>query len=197
MNLPLSKSAPDQSRLVKRTTIVARMFYHTGICLLCETNPMAATNPQVMQEMHEWQMRNARELCGIVAHVKDRSVCPFASLQTQKRTLLINIQRRRKRSSSFPPHSSRMSHPPRGTGRSPRRLRPHPQRNRLAHRLHLRRLAEEMGPSPTRTASSGILGPTARSASTEDARWYHQSYVRKSGFRKDRSSVRGLLRPAD
>lgn len=64
----------DKRRLVKRTTMVARMFYHTGICLLCESNPLAGSNPAVQQEMHSWQMRNARELCGIVAHFKDRLV---------------------------------------------------------------------------------------------------------------------------
>lgn len=60
------------TRLVKRTTIVARMFYHTGIYILSQTNPVASTNQQVLQEMHQLQMQHARELCGIVAHTKDR-----------------------------------------------------------------------------------------------------------------------------
>ena len=62
----------DQSRLIKRTTIIARMFYHTGVCLLAQTNPIASTSPQVMQEMQNLEMHHAREVCGIVAHVKDR-----------------------------------------------------------------------------------------------------------------------------
>lgn len=73
-----AKYASDNSRLVKRTTIIARMFYHTGIALLCESNPLAASNPQVLQEMQTWQLRNARELCGIVAHAKDRGVASVA-----------------------------------------------------------------------------------------------------------------------
>ena len=60
------------SRLVKRASIVARMFYHTGVCLITQTNPLSQSNPQVMQQMRELEMHHARELCGIVAHVKDR-----------------------------------------------------------------------------------------------------------------------------
>ena len=54
------------------------MFYHTGIGLLCESNPLAASSPQVLQEMQTWQLHNARQLCGIVAHVKDRGVASVA-----------------------------------------------------------------------------------------------------------------------
>ena len=59
-------------RLLKRTAIVSRMFYHTGITLLCESNPLSSSDLQVQHEMETWQLQNARELCGIVAHVKDR-----------------------------------------------------------------------------------------------------------------------------
>ncbi|KAL9125138.1 MAG: hypothetical protein Q9217_005615 [Psora testacea] len=73
-----SKSHFPEVWLIKRTTIVARMFYHTGVCLLAQTNPLASSNQQVMQEMQNLEMHNARELCGIVAHVKDRGVASVA-----------------------------------------------------------------------------------------------------------------------
>ena len=77
-NARLRKVISNNARLVKRATIVARLFYHTGIGLLCESNPLAASNPQVQQEMQTLQMSNARDLCGIVAHVKDRGVASVA-----------------------------------------------------------------------------------------------------------------------
>lgn len=48
------------------------MFYHTAIIVLAQTNPMASMSQQDMQDMQEMQMHNARECCGIIAHVKDR-----------------------------------------------------------------------------------------------------------------------------
>lgn len=62
----------DARRLVKRATVVARMFYHTALIVLAQTNPMMVMNQQDMQDMQEMQMHNARECCGIIAHVKDR-----------------------------------------------------------------------------------------------------------------------------
>ena len=62
----------DADRLVKRATVVARMFYHTALIVLAQTNPMMVMNQQDMQDMQEMQMHNARECCGIIAHVKDR-----------------------------------------------------------------------------------------------------------------------------
>ena len=59
-------------RLIKRATVVARMFYHTALIVLTQTNPMVAISQQEMVEMQEMQMHNARECCGIIAHVKDR-----------------------------------------------------------------------------------------------------------------------------
>ncbi|KAL9098184.1 MAG: hypothetical protein Q9163_006107 [Psora crenata] len=73
-----SKSHFPEVWLIKRTTIVARLFYHTGLCLLAQTNPMATTDPQITQEMRNLEMHHARELCGIVAHVKDRGVASVA-----------------------------------------------------------------------------------------------------------------------
>lgn len=64
-----SKSAFPEVWLIKRTTIVARLFYHTGMCLLAQTHPLMSTRSP---EMHDLQQTHAHDLCGIVAHVKDR-----------------------------------------------------------------------------------------------------------------------------
>ena len=66
-----SKSAFPEVWLIKRTTIVARLFYHTGMCLLAQTHPIMSTRTA---EMHDLQQTHAHDLCGIVAHVKDRLV---------------------------------------------------------------------------------------------------------------------------
>lgn len=68
-------SLPDMPRLIKRTTIVARLFYHTAMCLLSQMNPvMSLEDP----EMHSMQSFQAHQICGIVAHVKDRGVASVA-----------------------------------------------------------------------------------------------------------------------
>lgn len=59
----------NEYRFIKRTTVVARLFYNTAICLLAQTNPLM---PSSSAEMHEMQMSHSHQLCGIVAHVKDR-----------------------------------------------------------------------------------------------------------------------------
>jgi len=61
--------------LIKRTTIVARLFYHTAMCLLTRINPIL---PISSPEMHELQTSHSHDLCGIVAHVKDRGVASVA-----------------------------------------------------------------------------------------------------------------------
>ena len=62
-------SDADKIRLIKRTSIMARLFYHTAMCLLSQIHPtMGADVP----EMYEMQMHHAQQTCGIVAHVKDR-----------------------------------------------------------------------------------------------------------------------------
>ncbi|KAL9038203.1 MAG: hypothetical protein Q9214_005380 [Letrouitia sp. 1 TL-2023] len=70
-----SKSAFPEVWLIKRTTIVSRLFYHTGMCLLAQTHPLMSTHSP---EMHELQQTHAHDLCGIVAHVKDRGVASVA-----------------------------------------------------------------------------------------------------------------------
>lgn len=57
--------------LLKRITIVARLFYHTAMLLLAQTNPFAAAPGQI-EEMHSMQHFHATLICGIVAHTKDR-----------------------------------------------------------------------------------------------------------------------------
>ncbi|KAI9801771.1 MAG: hypothetical protein M1825_003143 [Sarcosagium campestre] len=70
-----SKSAFPEVWLIKRTTIVARLFYHTAMCLLAQINPcVASTN----EAMHEMQVTHSHQICGIAAHVKDRGVASVA-----------------------------------------------------------------------------------------------------------------------
>ena len=64
-----SQSAFPEVWLLKRTTIVARLFYHTAMVLLAQTNPIVSTESE---EMRVLQTTHAIQICGIVAHVKDR-----------------------------------------------------------------------------------------------------------------------------
>ncbi|KAF7872744.1 uncharacterized protein EAF02_008815 [Botrytis sinoallii] len=64
-----------QSRLLKRATIVGRLFYHTAMCLLPQINPLLSPENA---EMHDMQQDHSRSICGIVAHVKDRGVASVA-----------------------------------------------------------------------------------------------------------------------
>ncbi|KAK2624540.1 hypothetical protein QTJ16_006490 [Diplocarpon rosae] len=70
-----SKSAFPEVWLIKRATIVGRLFYHTAMCLLAQINPLLAKDTE---EMNTMQMRHAHLICGIVAHVKDRGVASVA-----------------------------------------------------------------------------------------------------------------------
>jgi hypothetical protein len=64
-------SANLLSRLIKRTTIVARLFYHTAMCLLSQMNPLTSKDSEEMRMM---QQSHSHQICGITAHVKDRYV---------------------------------------------------------------------------------------------------------------------------
>jgi len=66
-----SKSCFPEIWLIKRSTIVGRLFYHTVMLLLSQIHPYLG--PEVA-EMHEMQQRHCQLVCGIVAHVKDRLV---------------------------------------------------------------------------------------------------------------------------
>ncbi|KAK7554356.1 hypothetical protein IWX50DRAFT_561402 [Phyllosticta citricarpa] len=70
-----SQSAFPEVWLIKRTTIVARLFYHTALCLLAQTHPALSRETD---EMRELMVRNSQLICGIVAHVKDRGVASVA-----------------------------------------------------------------------------------------------------------------------
>ncbi|KAM3069452.1 hypothetical protein ACMFMF_008669 [Clarireedia jacksonii] len=70
-----SKSSFPEVWLIKRVTIVGRLFYHTAMCLLPQINPLVGSNTE---EMHEMQQSHAHSICGIVAHVKDRGVASVA-----------------------------------------------------------------------------------------------------------------------
>ncbi|KAI9690632.1 MAG: hypothetical protein M1820_009963 [Bogoriella megaspora] len=70
-----SKSAFPEVWLIKRTTIISRLFYHTAMVLLAQTNPIMSA---AMDEMSELQKQHANLICGIVAHVKDRGVASVA-----------------------------------------------------------------------------------------------------------------------
>ena len=67
----------DLLRLIKRTTIVARLFYHTAMCLLAQIHPRLSVQSP---EMHDMQIAHSHQICGIAAHVKDRYVSHVLSL---------------------------------------------------------------------------------------------------------------------
>jgi hypothetical protein len=98
-----SKSAFPEVWLIKRATIVARLFYHTAMALLGEVHPMVPINPQIEEEVQQMKLFHARQICGIVAHVKDRLVCsPLFLFNTN------NFQRCRIRLNPLPRHRSRI-----------------------------------------------------------------------------------------
>lgn len=56
--------------LVKRTTTVARLFYHTAMLLLSQAHPLYRVAENV--EMGDLCARHSQMICGIAAHLKDR-----------------------------------------------------------------------------------------------------------------------------
>ncbi|OTB10028.1 hypothetical protein K445DRAFT_71093 [Daldinia sp. EC12] len=57
--------------LIKRAAIVGRLYYHTAQCLLAQINPIL---PKNSEEARRVQQHHAHQVCGIVAHTKDRGV---------------------------------------------------------------------------------------------------------------------------
>ncbi|KAI2619160.1 hypothetical protein GGR54DRAFT_130665 [Hypoxylon sp. NC1633] len=57
--------------LIKRAAIVGRLYYHTAQCLLAQINPVL---PKDCEEARGVQQHHAHQVCGIVAHTKDRGV---------------------------------------------------------------------------------------------------------------------------
>lgn len=64
-----SKSAFPEVWLIKRPAIVGQLFYHTACILLAKTHPI---EPEFGPNMRDMQQKHAYDICGIVAHVKDR-----------------------------------------------------------------------------------------------------------------------------
>lgn len=56
-------------RLLKRSAVIGRLFYHLTCMLLARTHPIESENSPDMREM---QQTHAYDICGIIAHVKDR-----------------------------------------------------------------------------------------------------------------------------
>jgi hypothetical protein len=71
----ISGSAFPEVWLIKRTSIIARLFYHTCMCLLAQTHPVAAPQDPKLRAMLE---EHSVLICGISAHVKDRGVASVA-----------------------------------------------------------------------------------------------------------------------
>lgn len=67
---PTAKSCFPEVWLIKRTAIVARLFYHTAMLLLSQINPYYDIS--VPGDMADMQNNHAQMICGIAAHVKDR-----------------------------------------------------------------------------------------------------------------------------
>ncbi|OJJ50847.1 hypothetical protein ASPZODRAFT_11693 [Penicilliopsis zonata CBS 506.65] len=57
--------------LIKRSSVVARLFYHTARILLAKIHPLES---EYSPEMRNIQQIHAHDICGIVAHVKDRGI---------------------------------------------------------------------------------------------------------------------------
>lgn len=68
------------SRLIKRSAIVGRLFYHTAMCLLAQINPLKSPvqHSRDDDEIHSVQLHHAHQVCGIVAHTKDHGVASVA-----------------------------------------------------------------------------------------------------------------------
>lgn len=62
-------------RLIKRTAVIGRLFYHTAMVLLHQVNP---DEPKESIENQDAQRHHAHQVCGIVAHTKDRGVASVA-----------------------------------------------------------------------------------------------------------------------
>jgi len=65
----LNDPKADDSRLIKRVVIVARLFYHTAMVLLAQINPRVERE---IKEMGDLATLHSQQICGIVAPLKDR-----------------------------------------------------------------------------------------------------------------------------
>lgn len=84
LGLSAKKSLFPEVWLIKRSSITARLFHHTCLILLSRTHPLypavtPATQPHPNDpspgaELASQALHHAHQICGIVAHVKDRGV---------------------------------------------------------------------------------------------------------------------------
>ncbi|KAI1332403.1 hypothetical protein F5Y16DRAFT_407639 [Xylariaceae sp. FL0255] len=57
--------------LLKRAAVIGRLYYHMALCILAQVNPTASKDSE---ESLATQQHHAHQVCGIVAHTKDRGV---------------------------------------------------------------------------------------------------------------------------
>ncbi|KAI1272975.1 hypothetical protein F5Y07DRAFT_280663 [Xylaria sp. FL0933] len=57
--------------LIKRAAVVGRLYYHMALCILTQVNP---SDSKDSEDSHAAQRYHAHQVCGIVAHNKDRGV---------------------------------------------------------------------------------------------------------------------------
>ncbi|PKY03716.1 hypothetical protein P168DRAFT_311278 [Aspergillus campestris IBT 28561] len=93
-----SNSAFPKIWLVKHPIIIARLFYHTTRILLSKSHPLES---EFSPEMQSMQQSHSHDICGIVAHVRDRGIAglstrflaivaeSFKTRETQEETLKI------------------------------------------------------------------------------------------------------------
>ncbi|KAM7222726.1 hypothetical protein V8F06_001913 [Rhypophila decipiens] len=88
---PSTKSLFPNIWLIKRPAVIGRLFYHTAMCVLAQINPL---NPHDSNENRAAQLHHAHQVCGIVAHTRDRGVASVAirSLATSSSVLTDRLE---------------------------------------------------------------------------------------------------------
>ncbi|KAJ2904484.1 hypothetical protein MKZ38_008015 [Zalerion maritima] len=61
--------------LIKRPAVVGRLFYHTAQCILAQCNPLIVRDDPASVEK---STHHARQVCGIVAHTRDKGVASIS-----------------------------------------------------------------------------------------------------------------------
>lgn len=61
--------------LIKRAAVIGRLYYHTAMCLLAQIDPLSSRDNEQNRTI---QIHHAHQVCGIVAHTKDRGVASVA-----------------------------------------------------------------------------------------------------------------------
>ncbi|KAI0403770.1 hypothetical protein F4802DRAFT_277543 [Xylaria palmicola] len=73
---PVQQTGPTKSLfpnvwLIKRAAVIGRLYYHMALCILAQVNPSASKDSE---DSRTTQQHHAHQVCGIVAHTKDRGV---------------------------------------------------------------------------------------------------------------------------